>query len=76
MGGRPAALTKAKLRTAQAAIGKPETKVAELCKELGVSKATLYQYVAPNGTLRDTGVKLLGGKLREAKAKQPEIKAK
>jgi DNA invertase Pin-like site-specific DNA recombinase len=62
MGGRPAALTKAKLRTAQAAMGKPETNVAELCEELGVWKSTLYRYVDPNGELREAGHKLLRAK--------------
>jgi DNA invertase Pin-like site-specific DNA recombinase len=60
VGGRPPALTKAKLRLAQAAMGKPETKVAALAKELGVSKDTLYQYVSPNGELREAGRKLMG----------------
>jgi hypothetical protein len=43
-------------------MGKPETNVAELCTELGVSKPTIYLYVAPNGKLREAGRKLLGMK--------------
>src|SRR6516164_9774740 len=35
-GGRPFKLTAAKVRLAQAAMGKPETRVGELCAELGV----------------------------------------
>lgn len=60
IGGRPAALTKAKLRLAQASMGKPGTNVAALAKELGIGKATLYRYLAPNGELLDPGKKLLG----------------
>ena len=37
----------AKLRLAQAAMGKPETKVADLCFELGIARQTLYRFVDP-----------------------------
>ncbi len=37
-GGRPFKMTSAKLRLAQAAMDQPETKIAELCVELGISK--------------------------------------
>jgi hypothetical protein len=40
-------------------MGKPETKVGELCRELGVTRQTLYRHVAPNGTLRQDGHRLL-----------------
>lgn len=39
-GGRPFKMTSAKLRLAQAAMGKPETKIGELCAELGVTRQT------------------------------------
>jgi hypothetical protein len=32
----------AKVRLAMAAMGKPKTKVADLCRELGVTRQTLY----------------------------------
>ena len=60
-GGRPLALTRAKVRLAQAAMGKRETNVRELCEELGVTRATLYRYVGPNGGLRERGQKVLDG---------------
>ena len=60
IGGRKHALTKAQVRTAQAAMGQPETIVGELCDELGVSRATLYRYVDPDGQLRDRGRAVLG----------------
>lgn len=59
-GGRPFGLSKAQVRLAQAAMGNRETDVRELCKELNVSKATLYRYVGPNGELRERGRKVLG----------------
>jgi DNA invertase Pin-like site-specific DNA recombinase len=37
-GGRPFKMTAAKLRLAQAAMGKPGTKVGRLCKELGITR--------------------------------------
>ena len=59
-GGRPFKMTSAKLRLAQAAMGQPDTKVAELCTELGVSRQTLYRHVDPKGVLRPDGERLLG----------------
>lgn len=60
-GGRPFKMTAAKLRLAQAAMGKPETKVTELCRELGVTRQTLYRHVGPDGALRPDGERLLKG---------------
>ena len=51
-GGRRFSLNKAQIRLAQAAMGKKETIVNELCKELGTTRATLYRYIAPDGSLR------------------------
>jgi DNA invertase Pin-like site-specific DNA recombinase len=58
-GGRPYKMTAAKLRLAMAAMGHPETKVGDLCAELGITRQTLYRHVAPNGSLRPDGEKLL-----------------
>jgi len=52
-------MTTAKLRLAKAAMGHPETKIGPLCKELGVTRQTLYRHVCPKGTLRADGEKLL-----------------
>lgn len=58
-GGRPFKMSPAKLRLAMAAMGKPETEVGSLCKELGVTRQTLYRHVGPKGELRPDGQKLL-----------------
>ena len=58
-GGRQFALTKAQVRVAQAAMGKKETRVSELCDELQVTRTTLYRYVGPQGELRDHGKQVL-----------------
>jgi DNA invertase Pin-like site-specific DNA recombinase len=58
-GGRPYKMTAAKVRLAQAAMGQPETKVEDLCTELGVTRQTLYRHVAPDGSLRADGERLL-----------------
>jgi DNA invertase Pin-like site-specific DNA recombinase len=42
-GGRPYTMTPAKLRLAQAAMTDRDTKVGDLCKELGVTRQTLYR---------------------------------
>ncbi len=53
-------MTQAKLRLAMASLGQLETKIGSLCKELGISKQTLYRHVAPTGELREDGKKLFG----------------
>lgn len=58
-GGRPFKMTPAKLRLAMAAMGQPETKVGDLCVELGITRQTLYRCISPKGELRPDGVKLL-----------------
>lgn len=58
-GGRPFKMTAAKLRLAVAAMGQPETTVGDLCKEIGITRQTLYRHVSPKGELRPDGMKLL-----------------
>ena len=59
-GGPPYKMTPAKVRLAAASMGKPGTNVGELCKELGITRQTLYRHVSPTGELRDDGRKILG----------------
>ena len=61
-GGRPYTMTLAKLRLAQAAMAKRDTKVSDLCTELGVTRQTLYRFVGPKGELRADATKLLNRK--------------
>jgi len=58
-GGRRFELTKAQVRLAQSAMGNKETRVSELCAELGITRATLYRYVGPDGRLREYGERVL-----------------
>jgi len=58
-GGGQYKMTPAKLRLAMAAMGQPETVVSKLCKELGVTRQTLYRHLSPDGVLRQDGQKLL-----------------
>jgi len=58
-GGARYKMTAAKVRLAMASMGQTETKVGALCRELGVTRQTLYRHVAPDGALRADGRKLL-----------------
>lgn len=58
-GGRPYKMTPAKVRSAAASMGQRDTKVGELCTELGVTRQTLYRHVSPGGETRPAGQKLL-----------------
>ena len=69
-GEQPFTMTAVKVRLAQAVMGQRDTKVGELCRELGVSRQTLYRYVNPKGQLRPNGEKLLLG-VRKATATRP-----
>ena len=59
-GGRKFKLTKAQVRLAEASMKSRDTSVNELCKELGITRPTLYRYIAPDGELRELGKKVLG----------------
>lgn len=58
-GGRKFELTKNQIRLAQSAMANRDTHVAQLCEELEISRATLYRYVGPDGSLREHGQKAL-----------------
>ena len=65
-GGRRFDLSKTQVRLAQAAMQNRDTKVSELCEELGVTRSTLYRYVGPRGELREHGERVLGIRARTA----------
>ena len=58
-GGRKFELTKNQIRLAQSAMANRDTRVAQLCEELDISRATLYRYVGPDGALRGHALKAL-----------------
>ena len=58
-GGRKYKMTYAKLNIAQSAMEKSNTKVTELCKELGITRQTLYRHVSPKGEFRPDAHKLI-----------------
>ena len=58
-GGRKFELTKNQIRFAQSAMANRDTRVAQLCEELDISRATLYRYVGPDGALRGHALKAL-----------------
>lgn len=58
-GGRRHTMTPAKVNLAMAAMSNKETVVNDLCRELGITRQTLYRYVSPSGKLRESGKELL-----------------
>lgn len=58
-GGRRFTMTKTKLHMASAALKNRKTKINELCKELSITRYTLYRYISPEGELRDYAHKLM-----------------
>lgn len=65
-GGAPFKMTPAKLRLAMAAMSHRETRAGDLCRELGITRTTLYRHVAPDGSLREDGKKLLTEKSQQS----------
>jgi DNA invertase Pin-like site-specific DNA recombinase len=65
-GGAPFKMIAAKLRLAMASMGQPKTKtkIADLCRELKITRQTLYRHVGPDGTIREDGRNVLHGKRR------------
>jgi len=52
-------MTAAKARLAMAAMGQKEIRVGDFCRELGITRQTLYRHVSPSGELRPEGTKVL-----------------
>ena len=57
-GGARYKMTPAKLRLAIASMGTTQTHVGDLCRELGITRQTLYRHVSPSGEIREDGKKL------------------
>lgn len=58
-GGRRCKLTKHQVMMIQVAVKDRNTNISQLCKELKITSATLYNYVSPNGDLRERGKRTL-----------------
>jgi len=58
-GGRKFIMTKTKLNIAKSALKNKSTSINELCKELHITRYTLYRYLSPEGGMRDYAHKLL-----------------
>jgi DNA invertase Pin-like site-specific DNA recombinase len=71
--GRPTKMTKAKLHMVVDAMTKRETDVADLAKQLNITRQSLYRYVTPDGALRPDGERLMArpdrGKIGHRKAR-------
>lgn len=52
LGGRPRSMDAKKVRLASRLMKDPDLSVREICEAVGVSSATLYRYVAPDGSVR------------------------
>ena len=61
-------MTPANLRLAQAAMAKRDTKVSDLCAELGVTRQMLYRFVGSKGELRADDNKQLKSKLEHGRS--------
>lgn len=60
--GRPFEMTPEKIRLLQKAMGKREKFVVDFAADIGISKATAYRYVGPDGELRSDAKRLLAMK--------------
>lgn len=57
LGGRPKAMDEETLRLASALMRDPAISIKDICKQLGVSRSTLYRYLRPDGSLKQQAVK-------------------
>lgn len=62
-GGRKFIMTKTKLTLASKALKDRDTSINELCKELSITRYTLYRYLSPEGEFRDYAHKLISVKI-------------
>jgi DNA invertase Pin-like site-specific DNA recombinase len=55
VGGRPRALDEEDIPELQALMKDPDVPTADICERFGISKATLYRYIGPDGERRRDG---------------------
>lgn len=58
-GGGKWKMTPLKIEIARAVLSKRSSSVSTLCKELKITRQTLYRYLSPEGDLRDYGKRML-----------------
>jgi len=58
-GGRPRKMTPQVLQMAAAAMADPNTKIDDLAASLNMTRVTLYRYLNGDGTLKESGQRLL-----------------
>ncbi len=63
VGGAPFKMTIPKLKTLVALIKDKKLSISEICQQLDVKTTTIYDYVSPDGDLRDKAKKLIQKKL-------------
>jgi len=69
-GGRPRLMTPERLRYAQHLMTDRERSIPAICRELGdVPASTLYHYLHADGTLKATGIRLLGADMVTGEAR-------
>ena len=68
--GRKLKMTLAKLRLGQAAMGRPDTKVSDLCIELGVTRQVLCRHIDPKDVFEANALKILGDREKIIKLAQ------
>ena len=59
LGGRPRKMTKETLLMAMAAMAKPDTNASDVAQRLGMTTTTLYAYVNGDGSVKESGQRLL-----------------
>lgn len=60
-GGRPRKMDKHTLKMAMAAMSDKKSVASKVARRLGITTTTLYMYVNGDGTLKETGAKVLTG---------------
>jgi DNA invertase Pin-like site-specific DNA recombinase len=61
LGGRPRKMTVGTLKMAMAAMADPKMKASEVASRLGITTTTLYAYVNGDGSVKESGQRLLNG---------------
>ena len=56
LGGRPKIMPTEKIKMAASLMKDPSLSVKDICRNLGISRTTLYRYVGPQGQIRDKQV--------------------
>lgn len=74
LGGRPKVMQEGKIKMAASLMRDPGVSIKDICKNLGISRTTLYRYIGPKGEVRAEPLTTRGSDAKVVREMHPQWK--